>query len=340
MTDGQGRRCECVDGELVNCCRQRRDWLSLSDQEKSEYITTVKMAASSDTLYIHRYLELMQLYKDGSGTAVLSYSTPSTQFLPWHRYYLQQYEDLLRMINPSITLPYWDWTLYSTNPYLNPVFSPETGFGNSSDSNDNCVEDGPFRRNEFSISSVSGQGCLQRLYLPGLFLTRDQLANYIISLPSSQFPQFFSLLTVPYVTIRCAVGGTMCSLDATTPTDDPLHILILTYFDSLWDRWQAKSVPHKQARYGNDNTPFVLSNNDDEPVKTPSDYHDNTNLPYGTSVCYTEPVDQTVSHSAKRRSVEEISCISEDNMDKLSLSSAERHSIRGACRLLYSYIAR
>lgn len=32
-------------------------------------------------------------------------------FLPWHRYFLRQLELDLQMIDPSVTLPYWDWTV-------------------------------------------------------------------------------------------------------------------------------------------------------------------------------------------------------------------------------------
>ena len=30
-------------------------------------------------------------------------------FLPWHRGYLLQVENLLRGFNPNVTIPYWDW---------------------------------------------------------------------------------------------------------------------------------------------------------------------------------------------------------------------------------------
>src|SRR5919108_950605 len=32
------------------------------------------------------------------------------EFLPWHREIVNRLEDLLRQINPELSLHYWDWT--------------------------------------------------------------------------------------------------------------------------------------------------------------------------------------------------------------------------------------
>ena len=34
------------------------------------------------------------------------------QFLSWHRLYLYYFEEQMEDIDPTVTLPYWDWTLY------------------------------------------------------------------------------------------------------------------------------------------------------------------------------------------------------------------------------------
>ncbi len=37
------------------------------------------------------------------------------EFLPWHRVYLYEFEQRLQDINPTITIPYWEWSYYDAN---------------------------------------------------------------------------------------------------------------------------------------------------------------------------------------------------------------------------------
>lgn len=43
-------------------------------------------------------------------------------FLPWHREFLYRLETELQLVNPDVTLPWWDWTLDFAQPHLSPIF--------------------------------------------------------------------------------------------------------------------------------------------------------------------------------------------------------------------------
>ena len=332
ILDSVGRRCQCVNGQLVNCCRYRQDWLNLTNTQRSHYIQAV-LNASSNPLYRPHYQNLMQLYYNSSNTPSQSLDSSDTQFLPWHRYYLQQFEDLLRMIDPTVYIPYWDWTLLPENPYQNPIFSPNTGVGNSSDPNTQCVNNGPFQQGEFSLSLISGGSCLKRIYRKGSLLTRTQLEDIILVEPASSFSRFFSFLTVPYLTVRCTVGGTICNLK-TAPTDDPLHLTIVSFVDSVWSRWQSISPQHLQARYGTDTSILQLAGG----FKV-NDYHDTSSLPYNATVCYGEPANNIQERQGARQKRDvNFHCLSEEWMEDLGLSDSQKNTVLATCRLFYTYL--
>lgn len=39
------------------------------------------------------------------------------QFLPWHRWFLLELENILRKVDERVSIPYWDWSLYSGSPW-------------------------------------------------------------------------------------------------------------------------------------------------------------------------------------------------------------------------------
>lgn len=46
----------------------------------------------------------------------------SASFFPYHRKLLMEFEDELQTIDPAVTLPYWNWTLYSQNVSVEFIF--------------------------------------------------------------------------------------------------------------------------------------------------------------------------------------------------------------------------
>lgn len=81
-------------------------------------------------------------------------------FLPWHRHFMIEFENELRNIDSSITVPYWDWALDSQNPASSSVFS-NTAFGGNGDAGTGCVTTGVFANTQLTYPKPH---CLQRFF--------------------------------------------------------------------------------------------------------------------------------------------------------------------------------
>ena len=268
-------------GNLGGCPRYREVWTALSNEQRQRYITAVKEAASNLT-YSPLYNSLVASYKS---YAISAQSSPpiARQLLPVNRYFMLQYEDILRALEPGVTIPVWDWTITPSTPYTNLVFDPVMGFGNAIETpgNVSCVSNGPFQRGLFSVTpSAAIQPCLVRLLSTD---TRNNptmaFVNAILAIPANNAASLLTALSGINVNIPCTVGGDMCSPDA---ANDPLYLLHQAMLDSILTQWQSNSAANAAALFSGDSTPLALGFDS----LTVSDLSNNTNLPYGVSVTY------------------------------------------------------
>ncbi|MDX3845233.1 tyrosinase MelC2 [Streptomyces europaeiscabiei] len=65
----------------------------------------------------------------------------SPSFLPWHRRFLLEFERALQSVDPTVALPYWDWTADRTA--RSSLWAPDF-LGGTGRSRDGRVMDGPF----------------------------------------------------------------------------------------------------------------------------------------------------------------------------------------------------
>lgn len=64
-------------------------------------------------------------------------------FFPWHRMYLHLFEQQLQLVDPTVSLPYWDWTV--DNATDSWIWQDDFMGGDGSDDDDEAVISGPFR---------------------------------------------------------------------------------------------------------------------------------------------------------------------------------------------------
>lgn len=307
----------------------RLDFLSLSVDERKRYLNTVKLV-STDSFFKPRYEYIIKKFEDSHGTNALSNNPAISQFFPWLRFYLIEYENLLKSVDCRITVPFWDWTSAPLMPFNTSYFDNEIGFGNTVDSSTQCVTTGPFRESVWQVTPSAGGECLRRdldvskSYPNAAFINEDILIQ-----PASGFDIFFNLLKfLVHDTVRCFVGGQMCTSDA---PNDPVFLLLTARIDAIFDQWQKSGDGRESARYGSDNTTLVCTN---LPV---SAYSSNLQLPSGLAVEYGLPFHMRRSRRAYKRSrspraVATVSCLSEEKLSKLGWIPEETLVwLRGIC---------
>ena len=326
--DQCGRRCSCSNGTLSACSRVRLDFLSLSVDERKRYLNTVKLV-STDSFYKPRYEYIIKKFEDFHDTDAFS-NNPAGQFYPWLRFYLIEYENLLKSVDCRITVPFWDWTSAPTMPFNTSYFDNEIGFGNMVDSTTLCVTTGPFRESVWQVTPSAGGECLRReLDVSKSFPIAALINEDILVQPASEFSTVFNLLKfLVYDTVRCFVGGQMCSSDA---PNDPAFLLLVSRVDAIFDQWQRSGDGRESVRYGSDNTTLVCAN---LPV---SAYSSNLQLPNGVAVEYGLLFHLGRSRRAYTRSrspqgVTTVQCLSEEKLPILGqIPEKTLMWLRGIC---------
>ena len=190
--------------------RVRRSWYALSTAERQLYTATVVQIASgaAGNSLRDRYIVLIDIHQSlwTSGQIHQSWF-----FLPWHRWYLVQLENLFREVDCSITIPYWPWESERFRGGWNSEFWASSN-GVGSGSGGNCVTNGPFRQSEFSITDYARQyvsrSCLRRRR-SGSMPSQNDVFNAQAT-PSWQFSEYTNLIDVMHGSVHCAIDGTMC----------------------------------------------------------------------------------------------------------------------------------
>lgn len=158
-------------------------------------------------------------------------------FLPWHRLYLNQFESLLQRFDPSVTLPYWDWTSEQaiaegipnliadstvsdrdSNDVNNPLASAVVGFQNRSTSRNPREA----RRLRFYADDVA-----------------TAMAQNIFYTASAETLDFTTALEAPHDSFHDWVRGDMGRVAFSAY--DPIFWLHHCNIDRLWAEWQVNN---------------------------------------------------------------------------------------------------
>ena len=194
-------------------CRKNLSRLTLSERQAFvNAIVQLKASGGYD-----RYVAMHQ------GASGHGHGGPA--FFPWHREYLRRFEADLQAIDPSVNLPYWDWTVANLNPAGTESLIWRNDFmGGPGTGANNAIATGPFvgapwnlRRNNFNIFQFPGGG--------GPITTALGSLNYTT----------FRSIEGPHGGAHVWVGGNVGN--AALAPQDPVFWLIHANVDRLWAEW-------------------------------------------------------------------------------------------------------
>ena len=260
-----GHSCTCRRGRLVNCCRVRKEIHDMTQQERQTFIDTYKASYGDISALLQSH-----------GTNFFSGIHEASSFLPWHRWFILAVENILVQRDCRVVMPYWDWTLRSSDPWNSLLWTDATHWYGG-DGSGSCVTTGPFQSGLFTPVS---NPCLVRQF-SGQTPTALEV-NDILAIPASNFADFeLRLRGELHNTVHCRIGGTMCSVESAGAPEFFLHHV---FIDCIWHRWQQKSAAHRNAGFSSFTSPMPASGG-----ARPTDFRDLATQPAGVCVRCQEP---------------------------------------------------
>ncbi|KAJ3206908.1 hypothetical protein HDU82_004224 [Entophlyctis luteolus] len=223
----------------------RKEWRDLGTLERSAYIAAVQgLRSMPSTAGRHSfYDDIVAVH-----ASVIDYIHQNPVFWPWHRNFMRLYEEALQQVDPSVTLPYWDWGFDGDAPLSNTdIFGPNNlqfgTRGSSTSPYPACLKDGFAKTWKSDFNQ-----CTSRNYtLDVLIYDNDALLPIILS--SNDFAVFAKAMEAAHNVVHYYIGGITGDLYyIDLSTNDPLFFLHHANVDRYWHLWQYHN-PNVAAKY-------------------------------------------------------------------------------------------
>jgi tyrosinase len=167
-------------------------------------------------------------------------------FLPWHRAYLYFFELTLKDLEPTVSLPWWDWTSSAAHQWG----MPEAYTKDSGDGRPNPLTGGEISELARRQGDARHPAPERTFRLPDepLRLPRRGLVEDILDL--GDFLDFSQQLEQIHDDVHVWIGGTVAEIPYAAY--DPIFWVHHSMIDRLWRLWQLRhptaGVPHSLLR--------------------------------------------------------------------------------------------
>ncbi|KAH9507511.1 putative tyrosinase-like protein tyr-3 [Bulinus truncatus] len=215
------------------CVRKEYRMLTLDERRRYHNAINALKRNTQTLLRPNIYTFLSNLHSDRESIDI---AHGGAGFLGWHRIFLRIYEALLKTVDPSVCLPYWDSTLdrQLPNPLLSSIWSPDF-LGTS----EGAVVEGPFANWRLAnggqlMRNVGSDGDLLSPDVVNDILSRNSYDEIITS--SRRNAQYN--IEQQHGAVHNYVAGTMTAID--TSANDPVFFLHHAFIDYIFERFRQR----------------------------------------------------------------------------------------------------
>lgn len=254
--------------------RVRRSIYSLTPDEVSRLVNAINTLRANGTYreFMNRHIQAMMAETPANDpTTDRNVAHRGPAFLSWHRAFIYEFEEQLRAVDPTVTLPYWPFEQETGTPR---VFTSAYFGSDGNDAQNDRVTDGPFaswnviRRiardqdtGQTSLPSVADVNTIMQNTAYSTAPYSEQSAGFVMSMEgwigTARSPWSMHNLVHGYV------GGDMGTMDS---ANDPIFFLVHANIDRIWWQWeQQRGITNYQPVSGgptghnvNDTLRFLL----------------------------------------------------------------------------------
>ncbi|XP_065179200.1 uncharacterized protein LOC135809713 [Sycon ciliatum] len=258
ITENCGLDCRCVEGRM-KCCRVRKSFDSMAKADIERY-SNAFLKAWHDPLYKEAFRTLTWLHPVMGCNMVIRPVRADLHhaLMAFHRMTLLAFENLLRLVDCKVTIPYWDIGRDEGIPFLQQRMFTIGTFGGNGVPPSKCVQGPPYGEGFYQPPKFLYKGrslpypnCLERqvgFYPISPWHTTAPYPWQLIEVMISAINANTSVLAEDGIievldgAIHVSMGGSFANVFAQV---DPIFYLIHAYNDKLMAAFQAKGMRYK-----------------------------------------------------------------------------------------------